>query len=189
MVKKISFKLSILLMLTLAVVLSYKSTNALAATTKIISITVQQSFSSDSEVGPQLSEYINTHNTYNYDDGLYYGTLSISNVNLVSRTPEYPNSTIYRYIFSITYTGMTTKRPVTKNVAVTVQQSFSGTEPEINQQLGAYINSHPSYSYSEGNFNGTLSVSNVSLVSQTSQYPNLYTYIFTITYSGIATSD
>lgn len=172
-------------------IFSLKNTNALAATQKNVSVTVQQSFTATStELNSQLSSYMSSHNSYNYDDGSYKGTLNITNVNLVSQTLQSRSSNLYNYIFAITYSGVATKYPVTKRVSVIVQQTFTATSAELSSHLNSYMNSHNTYNYNDGSYSGTLSISNVSLVSQTLQYPNstIYNYVFAITYAGIATS-
>lgn len=187
MLKKTIVKLGISIMFALFMLLPLKSTEVLAATTKNVTETVYQSFiGTTDEIDYQFYTYITSHYTYAYDDGSYSGTLNISNVILESQTLQYSN--IYLYVFKITYSGVVTKIPVTMYTSQTVYQSFIGTTEEIGSQISAYFNSHNSYSYDDGSFRGTLSISNVSLESQTLQYSNIYLYVFKITYSGIVTS-
>ena len=188
MSKKISFKLGICLMLALLMFLPLKSSSAFAATTKNVTVTVQQSFLCTSSDSSPIQEYFTSHYTYDYDDGAYHGTLNISGVSLISQTP-YPGDMIY-YLFEIKYSGVVTKYPVSKYVTVVVQQSFVCTSSELGSQLSDYFSTHNSYYYNSGSYEGTLSIANISLVSQTPQSPgDIINYLFEITYSGTVTSD
>jgi hypothetical protein len=188
MSKKIYLRLSIVFMLALFIFFPFMSTNALAATTKYVSVNVQQSFSGTSaDTNAQIYSYLTSHSTYNYDDGSYRGTISISNVNYTVQTLS---SDYYYYVFTITYSGGVTRYPETKVVTMTSRFSFVATSTDFYPTLYAYINSHGTYNYDNGSYMGVLSISGLNLVSQTLDNPNTqtYYYIFDLTYSGTVTS-
>ncbi len=51
------------------------------------------------------------NSTYAYDDGTYKGTLSYVSITSWTQTvsPQYPNTTLYRFTFNVNYAGTVTK--------------------------------------------------------------------------------
>lgn len=66
----------------------------------------------------------------------------------------------------------------TKTITVYVTQSFYGTSDEIGMQLQAYMTSHPTYDYYDGQYRGTLYFSGLSLESSSSNYA-VYKFAYT----------
>ncbi|HWT76686.1 MAG TPA: hypothetical protein VN258_18465 [Mobilitalea sp.] len=193
MLKKSTFKLGLCFAFLFLFLVSFKSTNAYAAETKDVTVTVHQNVTVPDTVISNVLQSIST-STYSYDDGSYKGTLNYSGISGMSQTfyAQYPSYTLYTYSFDVTYSGTVTKYvPVTtKDVTVTVHYNINVPNTVINNVLQSISSS--TYSYDDGSYKGTLNYAGISGMTQTfyAQYPSytIYTYSFDVIYAGTATS-
>ena len=89
---------------------SYSGTvSVIEKVTKTVTVTVPQSIVVPNTVINNVMQSI-ANGTYNYDDGSFRGTLSYVGISNWAEAiyAQYPDVTIYRYTFDVTYTGTVT---------------------------------------------------------------------------------
>lgn len=89
---------------------SYSGTvSVIEKVTKTVTVTVPQSIVVPNTVINNVMQSI-ANGTYNYDDGGFRGTLSYVGISNWAEAiyAQYPDVTIYRYTFDVTYTGTVT---------------------------------------------------------------------------------
>jgi hypothetical protein len=192
MSKRISFKIGTLFAFALMITLSFAGIKALAAETKVVTVTVPQTVTCpDTAISSVLQSISNS--TYSYNDGSYKGTLNYTGYNSLTSTyyASYPGITLYTYHFNVTYSGTVTQIEIT-TISVTATRAYDIVAPLIAIDSIRQSMASSTYSYDDGSYRGTLSYVSLTNWSQTYayEYPGivLYHFTFNVNYAGTATS-
>lgn len=193
MLRKIGLKMSLIYALSLVMILSFGSMNALADDgSKVVTVTVPTTVTCPDYAIGNVLQSIST-STYAYDDGSYKGTLSFSGFSNFSSTyyASYPNVTLYNYTFDRTYTGTVYPYTVPPTMNVTASRHYDITAPLYAVDSIKQSMANSTYAYDDGSYKGTLSYVSLTNYSETYQtsYPGivLYKISFDVNYAGTVT--
>ncbi len=196
MLGKRGFKVSICFALIVVLVLSFGTSNVLAETTKVVTVTKAASVMGPLSVVELIKREFISVTSYEYDDGSFKGTLRCSGISNWVQTYDHYDTVnqvpIFKFTFDATYSGTVTAYPATKTV--TVIQPASAVGPlSVVELIKREFMSVTSYNYDDGTFKGILRCTEINNWVQTydhydtvNQVP-VFKFTFDATYSGTVT--